>query len=191
MPDQTPCDRRLGSGSYKAQWINKSLLVRISATGILPCYNYEAELEPGPQDIEPPIWEMIFYTEPLCLRAIKPFMVMRVHPYPAGSEHVTVRDATGDHKVPIEPAAPLSMDGAEDAASVLERRGFEVHSLVPADPPHGCIIVPGGSIVPAIYTRVFGPADMTDCEDFVKKHCEMEGGKVSARGGDVPWPLAK
>ena len=67
------CARTLGIANYDARWIYKSNLVKLTATGLLPCSNYTAELEQRPENILPAMWDMVFYTQLYCQKAIKPF----------------------------------------------------------------------------------------------------------------------
>ena len=34
-----------------------------------------------------------------------------------------------------------------------------------------CIVVPSGGLIPAIYTKDFGPASKSECETYVKSNC--------------------
>ena len=181
--------RVLGVGNYEARWVQKSLIVELTATGILPCWNYQACLEKAPQDIAPAEWEMIFYVQPFCIRATRPFEA-KVFVFDAAvSDKLVVHDAVGRHEVEIQ--QPVEDEKAVELEAI-EVDLFTVHAMLPhsANNPHGCIVVPYGSILPAIYYRVFGPAPRVECEAYKAKHCRPHEDAVRPfRGEEVPWPL--
>ena len=47
----------------------------------------------------------------------------------------------------------------------------------------GCSVLPEGSLFPAIYSQVFGPASRAECEQYVSANCGV-------RGGDPAGPLS-
>ena len=174
----------LGIAHYTAIRAPRSDLVVLTAVGILPCANYVAELVQRPERIFPPMWSMVFYTQPLCLRALLPFEV-KVHMNidDSGTEqHITVFDAAGENKVLIV---------NQIAAAELRQANPELFK-VSARLPHpggncsghsGCIVVPSDALMPAIYYTAFGPASKADCDAFLIASCGP-----AAMGGEVPWP---
>jgi hypothetical protein len=182
--------RVLGVGQYEARWVQRSTLVELTATGILPCINYHAQLEQGPERVVPAIWDMVFYVQDVCLKALRPFRTSVIVHDAASADRLIVHDAAGRHEVPIQPWI-----GAEPFVARSEAIEVDLHSVharLPriGDRPYGCIVVPHGTLLPAIYYRVFGPAPLQACEAFRAKNCELSEAKPLAAGGDVPWPLA-
>jgi hypothetical protein len=171
----------LGTAQYTAIRAPRSDLVVLTAVGILPCANYIAELVQRPERIFPPMWSMVFYTQLLCLRALKPFEVkVHMNIEDSGAEqHITVFDAAGENKVLIV-----------DQIQAAERRGadpelFKVYARLPKGRgPKGCIVVPADALVPAIYYTVFGPAPKSECDAWLLKNCI----EAATEGGEVPWP---
>ncbi|MEM7299590.1 MAG: hypothetical protein AAF468_00780 [Pseudomonadota bacterium] len=180
----------LGMGVYEARWIGRSFLVRLTARGILPCSNYEAALEQRPEKIFPPMWNMVFYVSETCEKGLK-YFEESVTVYAEGADSLTVHDATGGHDVPIQPAFPLRTD--ENNAAFAEPEKLCVYAVLPApiDGHRGCLIVPCGTILPAIYYPAFGPASREECEEFVASNCVTlpKEFKSLTAGGEIPWPL--
>lgn len=170
----------LGIGHYTAIRAPRSDLVVLTAVGILPCANYIAELVQRPERIFPPMWSMVFYTEPLCLRALKPFEVkVHINIDDSGSDqHITVFDATGENKVLIvNQIAPAERRGADPEL-------FKVYARLPKGrQPMGCIVAPADALVSAIYYTAFGPAPKAECDAWQQKNCGP-----APTGGEVPWP---
>lgn len=182
--------RVLGLGQYEARWVQRSTLVELTATGILPCVNYHAQLEKGPERVLPAIWDMVFYVQEVCLPAIRPFRTSVIVHDAASADKLIVHDAAGHHEVSIQ-----QWIGAEPPVALSDAIGidlFNVHALLPkiGDRPHGCIIAPFGALMPAIYYRVFGPAPLLECEAWKTRRCRSAEDKVRSKGNEVPWPLA-
>ncbi len=192
-------DKVLGVGKYRAVRAPRSDLVTLTATGLLPCLNYNALLEMRPERVVPPMWNMTFLIDDVCIRAVKPFSV-DVHMSVAAdgpTQEITVFDATGEVKVPIEeqiPAAKASFAAPVDQFIVYARLP---HPSVKNSGHTGCIVVPADSLVIAVYYNAFGPATQEACDDFVAKNCQPFAGlglnltKVTASadgGSEVPWP---
>jgi hypothetical protein len=174
----------LGTAQYTAIRAPRSDLVVLTAVGILPCANYIAELVQRPERIFPPMWSMVFYTQLLCLRALKPFEVkVHMNIEDSGAEqHITVFDAAGENKVLIVNQIPA----AEMRLAVPE--SFKVCARLQAPGVNrsghtGCIVVPADALMPAIYYTAFGPAPKPECDAFVVASCG-----AAAMGGEVPWP---
>ncbi|MBX3529121.1 MAG: hypothetical protein KF849_00835 [Rhizobiaceae bacterium] len=182
--------RVLGVGQYEARWIQRSTLVELTAIGILPCMNYHAQLEPRPERVVPAMWDMVFYIQNVCLMALRPFRASVVVHDAANADRLIVRDAAGTHEVPIQPWIGAEPFVASAEAIDIDLHG--VHARLPkvGERPHGCIVVPEGTLLPAIYYRVFGPAPLQACEAFRARNCERPEAKRLAPGGEVPWPLA-
>ncbi|MBF9052183.1 hypothetical protein GTA62_19670 [Roseobacter sp. HKCCD9010] len=80
----------LGCASYRAHWVQRSNLVRLTATGVLPCLNYMAQLEQRAERVIPPNWNMVFYVEDYCQRALQPFSVSVVMTNSSGADAILV-----------------------------------------------------------------------------------------------------
>ncbi len=183
-----------GSATYEARWVQRSNIIRLTASGILPCYNYDAELVQRPERVSPPQWNLVFLTEPVCWKALKPFTIKTEFPGIDGQETVMVIDASEENEIPILPAYNEAESmGLLATASVSDM--YSVHALSTDDVktnPTGCQIVPSDWLVAAIYTRVFGPAPKSDCDKFVSDKCSAaDSNDLSLRGGEIPWPLFK
>lgn len=171
----------LGIAQYTAVRAPRSDLVVLTAVGILPCANYIAELVQRPERIFPPMWSMVFYTQLLCLRALKPFEVkVHMNIEDSGTEqHITVFDAAGENKVLIVNQIPAAESRGADPEL------FKVYARLPKHRgPMGCIVVPADALVPAIYYTAFGPATKSECDAWLLKNCV----EAVTEGGEVPWP---
>ena len=100
--ERASISRVYGSAEYEAKWIGKSLLVELTATGILPCSNYVAQLEQRPERILPPMWDMVFYAPNFCEKAKKPFSESVVFVNNVGATSIFVVDENGEQEVPIK-----------------------------------------------------------------------------------------
>ena len=175
----------LGTALYTAIRTPRSDLVVLTAVGILPCANYIAELVQRPERIFPPMWSMVFYTQPLCLRALKPFEVkVHMNIEDSGTEqHITVFDAAGENRILIVNQIPAAeLRGADPEL-------FKVYARLPHPGRNrsghaGCVVVPADAMMPAIYYTAFGPASKADCDAFLIASC----GPAAMMGGEVPWP---
>ena len=185
--------RVLGVANYEARWIAKSLLVRLTATGVLPCINYEAQLEKRPERVSPPMWDMVFIVDDYCLKALKPFSVEAIMTSRSSATSITVRDAVGEHQISIlQPREKSSEPSLLVSASDLDE--YLVYAKLPKldGAHHGCIVVPADTFVTGIHYRAFGPASKADCQAFVSKNCTAESpnlSKLNLPGGEIPWPF--
>lgn len=190
---ETEATKVLGVAEYEARWIQRSFMVRLTAKGILPCCNYEAQLEKRPERVIPPMWDMVFFVENVCMEAVKFFEVEAVILNAAGAKTISVRDATGEHEVPIQEALS-ARENSTAFKSAADLDLFIVYGKLPKidGGHHGCIVVPADSFVTAIHYRAFGPASKAECDEFLLKNCIAGHPKLSALslpGGEIPWPL--
>lgn len=183
----------LGVAEYEARWIQRSFMVRLTAKGILPCSNYRAQLEKRPERVVPPMWDMAFFIQNYCEKALKPFEVEAIILNAEGAKLIIVHDAAGEHEVPIQEST-ASIEQPAELQSAADRDEFVVYAKLPKpDEGHfGCIIVPADSFVTAIHYRAFGPSSRKQCEEFASKNCIF--GHPPPRGelqasGEIPWPL--
>lgn len=193
MTDQSK-KRVLGVANYEARWVAKSLLVRLTANGILPCANYDAQLEKRPERVVPPMWDMVFLVEDVCLKALRPFSINVVMPNTSNAKEIIVRDAAGEHHVPILQPLEISPEPSL-LKSAADLDQYIVYAKLPntGDGHHGCIVVPADTFVTAIHYRAFGPASKADCESFAHDNCRAEMPDFTTLnlvGGEIPWPLA-
>ncbi|MCR5856520.1 hypothetical protein [Mesorhizobium sp. J428] len=184
-------EKVLGTAEYRAVRSPLEGTVTLTAAGILPCMNYSAQLEMRPERIMPPMWDMVFFVQPLCLTAMKPFEISVVIAGNAAKfDVIRVMDATGWVEVPVvDPFVPVNFAEAQ-----AEAARFLVYARLPFPPGSthsGCIVVPEGTLVPAIYYRAFGPASRQECDAWLLKNCgAFKAAPAGTPGGDVPWPRA-
>ena len=176
---------------YEAHWVGKSLLVKLSAKGLMPCLNMESAFERDPREIEPPIHRFVFFVEDYCLTAVKEIDATITFPNTTFADSVVVLDAEGEHVVPVKDANAELMP----TKKMGEQEDFIVYAKLPKPDKghHFCIVVPEGTIVTADRYRAFGPASKEDCDDFVLKNCSsaVPAKPDYLRGGEIPWPLEK
>ncbi len=171
----------LGHGVYTAHWVARSNLVKLSATGLLPCSNYVAQLEKRPGEETPPSWNLVFYVEDICEKGLASFNESVVMMNMSGAQTVVVHDALGAHEIPIND----NMDAAENHDGY-----YVVYASFPKPVygHQGCEIVPQSAIVTADRYRAFGPATYEFCQEFIADHQYTEPNLVIA-SGEIPWPL--
>lgn len=183
----------LGLATYTALRAPRSDLVTLTATGVLPCANYAADLLMRPERVVPPMWSLVFFVEEVCLRAIRPF-VIEAHmavPADAPTQQITVLDASGSVRVPIldeiEPAAATFGSIGTDRFCVYARLPYP---SVKTGGHVACFVAPADALVAAIYYRAYGPASRQECDDFIASSCvPSTAGALKTKGGnEVPWP---
>jgi len=111
---------------------NRSNLIVLTATGVLPCRNYIAQLEQRPERIFPPEWSMVFFAQDYCERAILEFVeTVRFVGDPGTTSEVFVHDALGRHPVTVQTLERSDITASNEG--VL--RGGEIPwPLLPRDP---------------------------------------------------------
>jgi len=171
----------LGSGTYQARWVARSNLVQLTAMGMLPCSNYVAQLEKRPERVTPPHWDLVFFIEDTCEKGLKPFVASVVMVNSNGADSLLVRDAAGEHEVPIEHAFEVATKDSNDHV---------VYARLPKPEAghRGCVIAPADHLVSAIHYKAFGPAPRSECERFVSEHC-LGSVPGFVPGGEIPWPV--
>ncbi len=183
----------LGVAEYEAHWIQRSYMVKLEARGLLPCSNFEAQLEKRPERVSPPMWDMVFFVEDRCEKRVRPFLVNAIIYNAVGANTISVRDALGEHEIPIE--HQLSTEKSEPLlTSTSDLDLYMVYAKLPKidDAHHGCIVVPADSIVTAIHYRIFGPAPKSECDRFSLENCiesPSDSSGLKLLGGEIPWPL--
>jgi hypothetical protein len=197
-----PVTKVFGCASYGALRYPDDGRVELTAVGVLPCANYFAQLEMRPESASPPAWNLVFYLQEICLTALKPFE-LKVLMEGGNSSEILVYDATfqnqGPIRVPIsDPYVPFASDTKKKAAPP---ELFSVYAKLPPPNvklkgPYGCIVVPEGSILPAIYYQAYGPSPKSACDKFLLETCiEYNSSDHSddkpVKGPEVPWPKFK
>ncbi len=91
----------LGVGKYSAEQVPGAVIIH--AWGETPTPNYKVWLQPGPEDIFPPIYDLWW----LAPGGVQPQIETPFHVHAAFAAEepirsVTVRDANGSHTVPVE-----------------------------------------------------------------------------------------
>ncbi len=81
----------------------------------------------------------------------------------------------GDFVKLINPIGSPALMAADDDSERAASRGFIVIALAASSGGKhlGCRVIPEGTIYPAIYKRVHGPAPLLNCVLYMAKHCEF------------------
>lgn len=159
--------KELGRGVFSAFRLGGATTTHIFAAGKTPNWNDKVDIEQLPIRIFPPWYGLYFIHQDFRQPAERPFLYHEAIAYPPDQKVITIVDADGEHKVPILEipfAAERATEAAPRAAQFCVFENINNHALLIA----ACDV-----ILPAIYRRVFGPADLAACEKFVKDN----GGK--------------
>jgi len=149
--------RMLGCADYKAQWVDGSMVVRLSARGFLPCANHYAQLEKTAAGD----WEMVFYTQDSRDETYSPFCLQTIVMATEGQTSVLVNDALGGHEIRIRPAEMEATEPDTCEYIVYARKSAlnvpdETYFTQPVDT----------KVLP-IYARAYGPASKVECAAFI------------------------
>jgi hypothetical protein len=152
--------KHYGRATYKA--FRSGGFLHISASGETPNFNDQVVLEQLPFLIYPPMYGLFFVTQDVSLPTLKPFAVEIQTLFPATANSVRIQDADGDHSVPIAelgatPSNPPSNTGNDFC--VFQWIGINSYMIAKCD-----------AIVPAVYSRVFGPDTHANCEQYIRDH---------------------
>ncbi len=148
--------RMLGCADYKAQWIDDSMAVRLTARGFLACRNHFAQLEKRADGG----WELVFIAQDCAEESYIPFCTEAIVVASADDETVSVRDALGQYDIAIQPAeAAVPEDAGEH---IVYARNTAVNV-----PDETYFTQPVGTKVLPIYARAFGPASKSACAAFI------------------------
>lgn len=153
-------NKHYGRATYKAFRSNGFL--HIIASGEAPNLNDQVILEQLPFLILPPMYGLFFVTQDISLPALRPFTVEIRTLFPGNASSVRVQDADGDHAVPIADIAAPPLPPTPDAGSnfcVFQWIGIRPYMIAKCD-----------AIVPAVYSRVFGPDTHANCERYISDH---------------------
>jgi hypothetical protein len=160
-------NRHFGRGTYRA--FRSGGFLHIIAIGETPNFNDEVILEQLPFLIFPPEFGLFFLTQDVSLPASKPFTIEKRTIFPSAPS-VTIQDADGSHSVAISelgdlPAAPArAPEIAGNDFCVFQWIGIRPYLIAKCD-----------AVVPAVYSRVFGPDTHAKCEEYVRSHGGLGG----------------
>jgi len=166
--------RDLGRANYKAYRLLG--VTHLVATGEVPNLNMKTDFEQLSFRIFPPMFGFYFVTPEITLPAKRPFVYEELVLYPRAAHTVRIQDADGYHDVPIAEVVPPDFEAltlAVDAAA-----NYCVFSWIGIN---RMMIAKCDAIVPAVYTKVFGPASYAECDRYVVDN----GGVASAIGGQI------
>ena len=150
-----------GGATYSASQTGDT--VTLTATGILPCSNWEARLIQRPERIFPPFYELVIFTTEICLTATQPFSESVMFRSEQPVRELTVFE--GEKRVTVTVTQTGTPGGYEPPA---EERFVVIQNL---NPPHNCQIIPEGTIFIAIFSTVFGPDTREACEAWAAENC--------------------
>ncbi|MDX2202558.1 MAG: hypothetical protein NW223_07400 [Hyphomicrobiaceae bacterium] len=150
-----------GVGSYRAQRIAPTFIA-IIATGTTPNLPTRVTVEQLPWRIYPPRFALFFEEPAITVPATRPFVEAGFFLYPKDQDVVTVIDAAGSHAVDIV---------GELALVEMQLAGSSTYAVYQQIGTTTCIVAPDDAILPAIYTRVYGPASEADCTAWAAANC--------------------
>lgn len=154
-------NERSGGATYSATQTGD--IVTLTATGILPCSNWEARLVQRPERIFPPFHDFVVFTTDICLTATRPFSESVMFRSDAPLEELIVFE--GEKRVAV-PVRAVGEPGGYEAPA--EEMFIVIQNL---NPPRNCRIIPEDTIFIAIFARVFGPDTQEACEAWAAENC--------------------
>lgn len=166
--------KQLGRARYHAYRLLG--MTYLTATGETSHLNDKFDFEQLPFRIFPPIFAFYVITPDIGLPTTRPFSYQESIIYPASVKIIRVQDADGMHEVPIAEVVP-PIDVAGMAMAVDGNADHCVFSWIGVN---RLLIAKCDATLPAVYTRVFGPASLADCEKYVANN---GGFAVDATGG--------
>lgn len=189
--EQMHTTRVHGSANYKAQWIGQSTAVLLTASGVLPCKNFLAQLERRGSRISPSTWELVFYMPCEFENAPKSFESEAIVLNTSGDKNLVVIDAMGEHVVPIQAAVNtesenLPTDAYSPSFYVVYNRSGEAEKL-----GSQIFMMLEGTVVLPIFKKAFGPASKSDCEGFIEATSQMSTATLDGVSEDIPRSLLK
>ena len=152
--------RELGNASYGAVRIGP--VVRIRATGTAPNFNTKPDIEQLPFRIYPPMFGFFFVHPAITIPATRPFVYEEDVAYPLNQSSIIIIDSSGRNEVAIHelvvPAINAKVENATGEFCVFQWIGKDTFKIAECS-----------AIVPTVYARVFGPATIAACEEYVSK----------------------
>lgn len=167
--------KELGRATYKAyRMFGVTYLV---AAGQTPNWNDKVDFEQLPFRIFPPMYGLFFISQDLQMPAVKPFVYEERILFPTSANIVRIQDADGIHDVPIAEVVPP--DIGLHALAIEGGANYCVFSWIGIN---SMMIAKCDAVVPAVYTKVYGPATHADCERYIASH---GGGAFNAMGQQI------
>jgi len=150
----------LGKATYSAYREND--IVHVTAEGDKPTPQTKVTIEPLPFLIYPPIYALYFESSGTTTPVVVPFLVERaIANFPSSAKTIAIEDATGHHSIPIQTRAATQALLSETAAAFCVFQHVGTARL---------LIAPCDAILPAVYTKVFGPASYAECQQYAAAH---------------------
>jgi len=152
--------KEFGKAQYKA--FRNGDLVKVIATGTVSGMNVKTDIEQLPFYIYPPMFGFYFIVPDIVLPALRPFVYEEDVPFPKSAGGITILDVDGKHNIKIEESVtPVS----QPTSPAPSDTGYCVFSWIGTD---ALKIAKCDAILPAVYSRVYGPASYGECEKHVK-----------------------
>jgi hypothetical protein len=155
--------KELGRASYRAFRLFGQ--VHLVATGETNNLNNKFDFEQLPFRIFPPMYGFFVITPDVTLPATTPFVHHERILFPSGVNVIRIQDADGIHEVPIAEVVPHDMGMRTLAAG--GGNNLCVFSWIGIN---SMMIAECNAVVPAVYTKVFGPASQQECENYIASH---------------------
>jgi uncharacterized protein YbdZ (MbtH family) len=154
----------LGEGIFSAYRQNGILY--LSAIGQKPTPQTKVTIDQLPFLIFPPRFALMFETGGISTPVVVPFDIERAFPgYPPSAKTVYVLDKNGMHGIDIIDIPATSTGIAIDDPTTAT---YVVYRLLTNTGQY--LIAKSDAIVPAIYTKVFGPDTYAACQAYVAAH---------------------
>lgn len=158
----------LGKATYSAYRENN--VVYVTAEGEKPYLQTRVTIEQLPFLIYPPIYALFFDTPGGANPLVTPFMIERaITNYPSSAKSISIQDATGSHRIPIETRA-TSAPGVHALAAFSDAAAPANFCVFQQLGTQRLLIAACDAILPAIYVRVYGPASYAECQQYVAAH---------------------
>jgi hypothetical protein len=164
--------RELGRAKYRAYRMFG--IVHLVAQGETPAWNDKVDFEQLPFRIFPPMYGFYFVHQGNSIQIPRPFVYEEPILFPAGAHVVKIQDANGFHEVQIADVVPV--DSAFSAEAADSGNNYCVFLLIGTNI---MMIAKCDAILPAVYTKVFGPASHADCEKYIAANGDRSAAAVS------------
>jgi len=151
--------KEFGKAQYQAFRVGG--VVEIIACGTTSGINIKVDIEQLPFFIYPPMFGFYFVTPDVVLPALHPFCYKERVPFPKTSKIITILDAEGKHYTEIK---EIDISETQPALPSAADVGFCVFSWIGTDTLQ---VTKCETILPLVYSRVFGPATYGECEKYV------------------------
>lgn len=158
-------NKQLGRAAYRA--FRMGNFTMLSAAGETEHLNDKTDFEQLPFKIWPPMYAFFVIHPDIELPATRQFVYNEVIAFPSGANTIQIQDADGSHSVRIEEVA-ASEDQIRAAMANGDDGNYCVFGLTGGGEVY--FMAKCDAIVPAIYSKVFGPDNQAKCEDYIKEH---------------------